>query len=258
VTTIEIGADTRSTPTDALARSDDPDRPWSPDELEARLRALVAERYHNRHPFNLRMHAGELSPDEIRTWVLNRFHYQRHIPVKDAHILAKLDTASLRRLWLRRIQDHDGQADGEGGIERWMRLGEAVGIARERLLSGDEVLGGVRLAVDGYVNLCRHGSPLQAVAASLTELLAPAIMHTRIDAFEQHYRWIEPDGLQYFRHRISQGRRDSGEALPLVLSWATTRDLQRQAVDALAYKCHVLWSLLDAIDAAGNQPGTAP
>ncbi|WP_055551773.1 pyrroloquinoline-quinone synthase PqqC [Streptomyces sp. NBRC 110028] len=221
--------------------------------LETRLRAVAEERYHDRHPFNLRMHAGELTPAEMRRWILNRFHYQRHIPVKDALITAKLDTPGLRRMWLRRIRDHDGAADGEGGIERWLRLGEAAGLGRERLLTGADVLPGVRLAVDGYVNFCRLGTPLEAVAASLTELSAPGIMRTRIEAFERHYRWIEREGLRYFRDRVGQGSRDSAEALDLVLTWARTPEDEERAVAALTFKCEVLWSLLDAVEHADTK-----
>ncbi|MFI6598781.1 pyrroloquinoline-quinone synthase PqqC [Nonomuraea sp. NPDC050536] len=218
--------------------------------FEAELRAVPQRLYHHLHPFNLRMHAGELGKQELRTWILNRFHYQRHIPVKDAHILAKLETPELRRMWLRRIQDHDGTKPGEGGIERWLRLGEAAGIGRERLLSGEEVLPGVRMAVDGYVNLCRNGSVLEAVAASLTELFAPDLMRTRIAAFEKHYPWIDPEGLRYFQIRVDQGRQDSGEALALVLDWARDRADQQRAVAALRFKCEVLWALLDAVSGA--------
>ncbi|MFI0776699.1 pyrroloquinoline-quinone synthase PqqC [Streptomyces sp. NPDC021212] len=221
--------------------------------LEERLRAVAQERYHDRHPFNLRMHAGDLTPAELRRWILNRFHYQRHIPVKDALITAKLDTPRLRRMWLRRIRDHDGAADGEGGIERWLRLGEAADIGRERLLTGAEVLPGVRLAVDGYVNFCRLGTPLEAVAASLTELSAPGIMRTRIEAFERHYPWIEREGLRYFRDRVGQGGRDSAEALDLVLTWARTPEDEERAVAALTFKCDVLWSLLDAVEHADTK-----
>ncbi|WP_051926346.1 pyrroloquinoline-quinone synthase PqqC [Streptomyces durhamensis] len=226
--------------------------PWSPAEFESRLRAVGQERYHDRHPFNVRMHTGALSPAELRCWIANRFHYQRHIPVKDALITAKLDTPLLRRMWLRRIEDHDGRREGEGGIERWLRLGEAAGLDRETLLSGRAVLPGVRLAVEGYVNFCRLHGPLEAVAASLTELSAPDLMRLRIEAFERHYPWIEADGLAYFRTRVEQGRRDSGEALALVLDWARTRRDQQRAVDALSFKCDVLWALLDAVQQAGR------
>nr|WP_256338427.1 pyrroloquinoline-quinone synthase PqqC [Streptomyces sp. KS_5] len=222
------------------------------------MRAVTAARYHDRHPFNLRMHQGELTPAELRRWIANRFHYQRHIPVKDALILAKLERPALRRAWLRRIRDHDGTAEGEGGIERWLRLGEAAGLDREELWDASRVLPGVRLAVDGYVNFCRLSPLAEAVAASLTELSAPDLMRTRIAAFETHYPWIDPAGLAYFRTRVGQGARDGEEALALVLGRARTREQQERAVAALAFKCDVLWALLDAVDRGGGRgPGGA-
>ncbi|WP_220276993.1 pyrroloquinoline-quinone synthase PqqC [Streptomyces himalayensis] len=216
--------------------------------MEERLRAVAEQRYHDRHPFNVRMHEGTLTPAEVRRWITNRFHYQQHIPVKDALITAKLGSSELRRTWVRRIEDHDGREGDEGGIERWLRLGEAAGLDRADLLSGRGVLPGVRLAVEGYVNFCRLRPRLDAVAASLTELSAPDLMRRRVAAFERHYPWIDAEGLAYFRERVHQGRRDSGEALALVLRWARTREEQERAVAALAFKCDVLWSLLDAVE----------
>jgi pyrroloquinoline-quinone synthase len=226
------------------------ERPWTSAELEERLRAVAEQRYHDRHPFNVRMHEGTLTPAEVRRWITNRFHYQQHIPVKDALITAKLGSSELRRTWVRRIEDHDGREGDEGGIERWLRLGEAAGLDRADLLSGRGVLPGVRLAVEGYVNFCRLRPRLDAVAASLTELSAPDLMRRRVAAFERHYPWIDAEGLAYFRERVHQGRRDSGEALALVLRWARTREEQERAVAALAFKCDVLWSLLDAVEHA--------
>ncbi|MCX5414341.1 pyrroloquinoline-quinone synthase PqqC [Streptomyces sp. NBC_00059] len=226
-----------------------------PAAFEAELRELARSRYHDTHPFNVRMHRGELGPAELRTWVANRFHYQRSIPVKDALILSKLPEPAMRRSWLRRIQDHDGPAEGEGGIERWLRLGEAVGLDRADMESGESVLPGVRFAVDGYVNFCRLGSALEAVASSLTELCAPDIMTTRLETFPVHYPWIEESGLAYFRGRVPQGRRDGAEALAWTVGWARTRSDQLAALSALAFKCDVLWSLLDCVE-HGGRPGS--
>ncbi|MCX5001319.1 pyrroloquinoline-quinone synthase PqqC [Streptomyces sp. NBC_00638] len=221
--------------------------------MERRLRELAQSRYHDRHPFNRRMHEGELSPDELRDWVANRFYYQCNIPVKDALILAKLPTPAQRRSWLRRVQDHDGLVEGEGGIERWLRLGEAVGLDRDELLTHQRLLPGVRLAVDGYVNFCRNGSALEAVASSLTELCAPSIMLTRLERFPVHYPWIDSDGLAYFRSRVPQGRRDGTEALTWVKEWAVTRTQQEEALMALSFKCDVLWALLDSVERAAGE-----
>jgi coenzyme PQQ biosynthesis protein C len=237
-------------------RDDGAAAPWGTAEFTERLRAVAEDRYHDRHPFNVRMHQGELTPAELRRWILNRFHYQRHIPVKDALILAKFDDPALRRVWVRRIQDHDGTAVGQGGIERWLRLGEAAGLERPALWDTARVLPGVRLAVEGYVNFCRLRPVFDAVAASLTELSAPGLMRTRIAAFERYYPWIEAEGLAYFRTRIGQGGRDSEEALALVQGWARTREQQERAVAALTFKCEVLWALLDAVDRVSDSVPT--
>jgi pyrroloquinoline-quinone synthase len=218
--------------------------------LEHQLTALAEQRYHHRHPFNLRMHEGLLSPDELRRWVLNRFHYQRHIPIKDALILTKLENPQQRRSWLRRIQEQDGTDDDPGGLDRWLRLGEAVGLDRDELQSGEGVLPAVRFAVGGYVSFVRDASRLSAVASSLTELFAPDLMVTRIAAWEQRYPWIEPAGLRYFQTRVVQGRRDAREAIDLVHRWVDG-EADREAVRAaFRLKCDVLWSLLDAVENA--------
>ena len=64
-----------------------------------------------------------------------------------------------------------------------------------------------------------------------------------------NYPWIDPEGLQYFRSRLSQAPRDAAYALALVTERATSRELQARAVAALEFKCDVLWSLLDAVQA---------
>lgn len=223
---------------------------WSADEFESRLRAVGEERYHHRHPFNLRMHAGELTKEEFKGWVRNRFYYQANLPVKDAFILTKLPTREDRKLWIRRITDHDGGANTEGGIDRWLRLGEAVGLGREELLDDRTVLPGVRFAVDAYVTFCRTRPWLEAVASALTELFAPDLLSRRIVDVEKHYPWIAPYGLEYFRNRLAEQPKDIEHLLSLVLTRAQTRQEQESCLQALEFKCDVLWSLLDAVQLA--------
>ncbi|GAA2634964.1 pyrroloquinoline-quinone synthase PqqC [Actinomadura fulvescens] len=218
--------------------------------IEEPLREIAERRYHHRHRFNIRMHEGVLTREELRGWILNRFCYQRHIPIKDALILAKLESPKHRRMWVRRLHDHDGTDEDEGGIERWLRLGEAAGLDRAELWSGTGVLPGVRLAVEGYVNFCRLRGPLEAVASSLTEVVAPDLMATRIAAFEKHYTWIDSEGLRYFQRRVDQGRRDGREALELVEQWVRTPEDRSRVLAAFEFKCDVLWALLDAVEHA--------
>ena len=227
---------------------------WSRDEFVRRLRNVLERRYHHLHPFNRRMHAGELSRDELQRWVANRFYYQVNIPIKDALILSNCPEPDVRRTWIQRIIDHDGRPGDEGGIEAWLRLGHAMGVSREDLLAQRRLLPGVRFAVDGYVSFCRSQPWLEAVAASLTELFAPSIVQERLAAMLSHYRWVDPDGLQYFKNRLSQAPRDAEHALALVTERLRTRVQQERAVAALEFKCDVLWCLLDAVE-RGPLPG---
>src|SRR6266704_6499202 len=233
-----------------MANSTELALPWSRDDFVSELRAVLTARYHDKHPFHLRLHRGELTPDQLRRWILNRFYYQKNIPVKDALILSKLPTREDRRTWVRRIVDHDGTQGGEGGIEAWLRLGEAAGIDRSEMLNDHRILPGVRMAVDGYVNFCRLKPWPEAVASSLTELFAPDLVERRIGVLEQFYPWVKRDGLEYFRRRLEQAPRDADDALDLVFRWARTRADQEKAVSALNFKCDVLWLLLDAVERA--------
>jgi len=223
------------------------------DEFIARLRAQGG-RYHNLHPFHVRMDAGELTREELQRWVANRFYYQKCIPLKDAAILANCPEVAVRRQWIQRIVDHDGTEQGSGGTESWLRLGESLGVTRADLLSEQGVLPGVRYAVDAYVSFARTKPWVEAVASSLTELFGPGAMKVRLEALERHYPWIDPAGLEYFRTRLVQAPRDAQYALDLTVERCTTPEQQDAAVAALRFKTEVLWAQLDAIERGDTQP----
>lgn len=230
----------------------------APADFEARLRRVGTERYHDKHPFHVRMHEGRLSRKEIQTWVRNRYYYQTRIPVKDSAILTKSGDPAFRREWVQRLHDHDGRAPGEGGLELWLRLAETVGLDRDDVASCAGVLPGVRRACDAYVELVERADLLVAVAASLTELFAGDIMKTRLAAFEKHYPWVDPEGLAYFRSRTTQAPRDARFGLAFVVEHAATREDQERCIAAVERKCEILWSLLDAVEAAHGRPRLSP
>jgi pyrroloquinoline-quinone synthase len=214
-----------------------------------RLRAQGSH-YHDRHSFHQRMNAGLLSRSQLQGWIANRFCYQVNLPRKDANILANCPVPAVRVRWIQRISDHDGSPGAPGGIEAWLRLGEAAGLPRDEMMAQTLVVPGVRFAVDAYVNFCRNSPWTEAIASSLTELFAPDLMAVRLAAFERHYPWIDRAGLTYFRTRLSQAPRDSEHALQVVTEYCVTPEQQDAAVAALSFKCDVLWSMLDAIDHA--------
>jgi pyrroloquinoline-quinone synthase len=218
-----------------------------PESFVEQLKQEGLARYHHRHPFHVRMHEGRLTPQELRRWVLNRYYYQTRIPIKDALILAKSEDPAFRRAWVHRMYDHDGDGAHEGGLARWRRLGIAVGLDEETMISLKEVLPGVRLACDGYVAFVREAGLLEAVASSLTELFAPDLLTRRLSAWEQHYPWVDRQALDYFRSRIPRASEDAGEALKFIVDHATTCEQQRRCIAALIRKTEILWHVLDCV-----------
>jgi pyrroloquinoline-quinone synthase len=220
--------------------------PWDKAAFEQALRDK-GQAYHIHHPFNVMLNSGRATPEQIRGWVANRFYYQINIPLKDAAVLANCPDREVRRRWVIRILDHDGWEDDPGGIESWVRLGEAVGLTRDQLWSLNQVVPGVRFAVDAYVNFARRQPWQESVCASLTELFAPQIHRQRLASWPTHYPWIDPAGLDYFRSRIPLASRDVEHGLAVTLGHFTTRAAQDRALVILQFKLDILWSMLDAI-----------
>jgi pyrroloquinoline-quinone synthase len=227
-------------------------------EFERRLRQIGVERYHDKHPFHALLHEGRLNQGQVQAWVLNRFYYQKSIPLKDASLIGRADDIDLRREWIRRIVDHDGGAPGEGGIARWLILAEGVGLDRAYVASCDGVLPGTRFACDAYVHFVRDKTLLEAVASSLTELFAPDLHKTRIAALLEHYPFATDQTLAYFRTRLVQAPQDVAFGLDYVLRHAGTRAAQEACLAALRFKTDVLWAQLDALHHAYVAPGLIP
>jgi pyrroloquinoline-quinone synthase len=222
------------------------DHPLTAEALASGLRSFSTSYYAN-HPFHQLMHEGRLSPRQLQGWVANRLAYQRAIPRKDAAIISNCPDPEVRREWMQRIVDHDGTRPGTGGIEMWIRLGEALGLPREEMEDERHVLPGVRFAAESYVTFCKTKPWIEAVASSLTELFAPDLMRKRIAAFPAHYPWIRADALEYFQSRLIQAPRDSQQGLRLVQERCTTMESQSRAFEALAFKLEMLWVMIDTI-----------
>ncbi len=221
----------------------------TPEQFEHALRGK-GDYYHIHHPYHVAMHTGQATREQIQGWVANRFYYQISIPMKDAAIMANCPDRAVRREWIQRILDHDGAPGEDGGIEAWLRLAESVGLDRAQVLSGELVLPGVRFAVDAYVNFARRANWQEAASSSLTELFAPHIHQSRLDAWPKHYPWIDARGYEYFRKRLSEARRDVEHGLQITLQHYTTREAQQRMLAILQFKLDVLWSMLDAMSMA--------
>ncbi len=230
----------------------------TPEQLEAAIRQIGAERYHDKHPFHALLHGGKLNKGQVQAWALNRYCYQSGVPRKDAALMSRVQDRELRREWVHRILDHDGAAGEEGGIERWLVLTDALGLERNYVMSMHGALPATRFAVEAYVNFVRERTLLEAVASSLTELFAPSIHKERIAGMLENYDFISERAMQYFRRRLDQANRDADFALNYVKRNAGTREAQEAAIAAVRFKCDVLWAQLDALHHAYVSPGLVP
>jgi pyrroloquinoline-quinone synthase len=227
-------------------------------ELEAVLREVGAQHYHNRHAFHQAMTTGTLSKTQMQAWALNRYCYQAAIPRKDATILARAEDPAFRAAWRKRIEDHDGEDGWSGGIARWLKLASGLGLDAEVVAAQRLALPATRFAVGAYLSFCASKSLLEAVASSLTELFSPLIIGERVPAMLARYDYITEDILAYFAKRPEQATRDADFALAYVLKHADTPERQQAVIDALVFKCDVLWAMLDAIEHAYGEPVRIP
>ena len=230
----------------------------SADALEAALREIGAERYHILHPFHRLLHTGQLNRGQVQAWALNRYYYQSRIPMKDAALISRCEDRELRREWLVRLLDHDGMGDQEGGIVRWLRLCEGLGLDPDYVRSEEGILPATKFAVDAYVRFVRDRTLLEAIASSLTELFAPKIHEERIPGLLQHYSFVSEEMVAYFRRRLDQAPRDAGFALAYVREHANTPEKRQAVAQALIFKCNVLWAQLDALNHAYVLGGGIP
>jgi coenzyme PQQ biosynthesis protein C len=227
-------------------------------EIEARLRDIGARRYHRAHPFHHLLHGGKCSKGQVQAWALNRYYYQAMIPIKDANLIARCDDPALRRAWRSRLVDHDGETEADGGIARWLKLTDGLGLDRDYVVSLRGLLPATRFAVDAYVHFTREKTLLEAIASSLTELFSPQIISERIAGMLENYDFVSADTLGYFVERPPQAARDSDFALTYVKRHARTPQAQQAVFKALEFKCDVLWAMLDALHHAYVTPKHIP
>ena len=230
----------------------------SEEELEGALRDIGAKRYHRLHPFHALLHGGECSKGQVQAWALNRYYYQAMIPIKDAGLIARCDDSAVRREWRSRLVDHDGEREGDGGIARWLKLTDGLGLERGYVTSLRGILPGTRFAVDAYVRFVSEKTLLEAIASSLTEMFSPVIISERMTGMLANYDFITRETLSYFDKRPPQAERDADFALNYVKRNARTPEQQQAVLAALEFKCGVLWAMLDALYHAYVAPKHVP
>ena len=221
--------------------------PWTNEQFENELRKIGKKRYHDNCKFHHLLHSGKLNKGQVQAWAINRYYYQINISIKDSALMSRITDPSLRRIWIKRILDHDGRKGDEGGIERWYKLTDGLGLEKEYVKSTKGILPATRFAVDAYVTFVREKSLLEGVTSSLTELFAPKIHKERIVGMLENYDFINDITMAYFKKRVDQATDDASFVLNYALQNCKTRSEQEDVCNALKFKTDVLWVMQDAL-----------
>jgi len=232
--------------------------PMSKETFISELINLGKRKYHSLHPFHKLLHSGKLSFEQVQAWALNRYYYQCSIPIKDLTLMTRINDVDLRLKWRSRVIDHEGDMEGSGGIERYLKLCKKLKLNIDYVKSCDGILPATRYAVDAYVIFVRERSLLEAIASSLTEMYAPAIHRERIAGFIKHYEWADELALSYFKQRLNEAPKDAEFGRAWVIENARTRSEQEAVLNAVNFKTDCLWAQLDALYYSYVNPGYIP
>jgi pyrroloquinoline-quinone synthase len=89
-------------------------------------------------------------------------------------------------------------------------------------------------------------------------MFSPNIISQRVAGMLRNYDFVSEATLAYFTPRLTQAPQDVAFALDYVKQHARTREQQEQVLDALRFKCDLLWAQLDALHFAYVSPGLPP
>lgn len=227
-----------------------PDAPMDRAGFEAQLRRVTEDNYYDKHPFHGLLHSGALSKGQVQAWALNRYCFQASVPRKDAILISRSADREFRREWTLRLLDHDGFGSDEGGIARWLRLTGGLGLDQAYVMAMAGALPATLSVIESYMDFSRTQPFVAVVATTLTELFSPKLHKERLSGMLSSYDFIDSATLTYFKQRLTHAPRDASFALEYVVSNATSLDAQNACIEAVHFKCKVLWALLDAVHEA--------
>ena len=114
----------------------------------------------------------------MQAWALNVAGPEGTIPIKRAGERVYASRDQVVRLNGSATKRMSSGCWSRGGVERWLKLTEGLGLDSAYVESTEGILPATRFAVDAYVHYVRDEAPLEAIASSLTELFAPGSMRS--------------------------------------------------------------------------------
>ena len=226
------------------------DHRLGPDEFIEMFFA-VNKRDHQRppHPWDALFRDGKCTRAQLQGWAKERYYFTRQVPIKEYSILFNCPHADVRRKWLPKAIEEEGEdligKEGKPHPEYWLDVCAGLGLDRE-CVKRAEPLFGVKFAVDAFAKAAFHTSWLMGVAVSEGDDTAKA-MSRDLEVFRKHYAWVPEEALTFYRLHADVDVEHGVLRREILKKYADTKELQEDCINAQLMKNNMRRVMADCI-----------
>jgi len=221
----------------------------SPDEFSKTFVAVnKADRERPPHPWDVLFNAGRCTREQLHGWAKERYYFLQQVPIKEYGILQNCPYPEVRRLWLPKAIEEEGE-DIIGGAhgshpDYWVAFCEGLGLTREEV-TASEPLAGVKFAVDAFAHAsAKHW--LLGIAVSEGQDTARGMART-LEVLRKHYAWIPDEALEFYRLHADVDVGHGELRMEILSKYCTTKELQEECINGQLVKNDMRRVMADAI-----------
>jgi pyrroloquinoline-quinone synthase len=201
------------------------------------------------HPWDTLFRDGRCTREQLQGWAKERYYFTKQVPIKEYSILYNCPYADVRRMWLPKAIEEEGEdligKEGKAHPEYWLDVCAGLGMKRE-LVRDSEPLFGVKFAVDSFATAAFGRSWILGVAVSEGDDTARA-MARDLDVFRKHYQWVPDDALEFYRLHAGVDVEHGLLRKEILKKYAVTKELQEDCINAQLMKNNMRRVMADAI-----------
>jgi pyrroloquinoline-quinone synthase len=211
----------------------------------ARLDAAVAQYAVLDHPFYQAWNAGTLTNAQLQEYAKQYYHFERNFPRYVSNVHANTNDIAIRQQLLLNLQEEEqGEANHP---ELWLRFSEALGCDRNDVSHAAPYKETAAME-ETFVELTRHGSTLQGVAALYGyESQIPEVSRTKIDGLRKYYGVTTNDGLAFFRVHEEADQLHRQSERDILASLVTSVDDENRAIAAATASAKAYYHMLTGV-----------
>jgi len=196
------------------------------------------------HPFYLAWTRGELSKTALADYAQQYYHHVAAFPTYLSAVHARCDDQPTRKELLKNLIDEE--ASSPNHPELWLKFGEGLGVARDRLQQSKKQPETEEL-IETFRSICRE----QSIAEGLAGLYAyesqiPAVCESKIDGLKKHYGFTDPEHYRYFSVHIEADREHAAAERAMLASQLNEKNVDG-VYESVQRVLDALWELLSGV-----------